>query len=139
MMHKQVIQSIDTLLKCCVLGILALATLTYLVVFILNWEDWFFTIKLDGLPAGLFLLAKALGAGALAGLIVQYPKRTTLFAGLGVMYFGYLFLNSAFTIQKNTGGRSLFSPLLAGFLIIAVAYVVFRLATAKGRGAGNPE
>jgi hypothetical protein len=139
MMHKQVIQSIDTLLKCCILGILALATLTYLFVFILNWEDWFFAIKLDGLPAGLFLLAKALGAGALAGLIVQYPKRTTLFAGLGVMYFGFLLLNSAFTLQKNTGGRSLFSPMLAGFFIIAVAYVVFRLVTAQGRDAGNPE
>ncbi|MCK9630103.1 MAG: hypothetical protein M0R30_00525 [Methanoregula sp.] len=139
MMFKQVIKTIDTLLKCCVLGILVLATLTFLFVFILNWEDWFFTIKLDGLPAGLFLLARALGAGALAGLIVQYPKHTTLFAGISVVYFGFIFLNSAFTIQKNTGGQSLFSPVLAGFLIVAVAFFVFRLVTAKGSSAGIPE
>lgn len=128
---ENVVQSVDSLLKFCVTGLLVLAAIVFLSVFTITREDWFFGIKLDGLPAGLYLLDKAVVAGALAGLFIRFPQRTTLLAGFSILYFGFLFLDSAITFQKNTGGQSLFSPLFAVFLAVPVVYFILRLMTGR--------
>lgn len=124
MWSKSACESLLYLLRYLVLGLLIITTLLYLFVFIINWEDWVFGVKLDGLPAGLALLARALGAGVLAGLFWKYPRHARAVAALAVLYFGFLFADSAVTIQILTGGQSLFSPLLALLLSIPMLYLV---------------
>lgn len=49
---KNLIAQIEKILKYCVLGLLALFALATRFVFVINWETWFFGIKLDGLRPG---------------------------------------------------------------------------------------
>jgi hypothetical protein len=124
MRSKSACESLSYLLRYLVLGLLIITTLLYLFVFLINWEDWVFGVKLDGLPAGLALLARALSAGVLAGLFWKYPRHVRAVAALTVLYFGFLFADSAVTIQILTGGRSLFSPVLGLLLSIPVMFLV---------------
>ena len=116
---------------CCLLTILILSALAFIFVFIINWEDWFFSTKLDGLPAGMFLLAKTLTAIALAALLVQFPKYKKVTILMAVAYFGFLLFNSATTIQKNTAGRESFSILLAIFFLIPILYFMVNILATR--------
>ncbi|MHB8163162.1 MAG: hypothetical protein ACYDDV_02315 [Methanoregula sp.] len=94
-------------------------------------EDWFFGTKLDGLPAGIFLLAKTITAIALAALIVQCTKYKKVIILIAVAYFGFLLFNSAATIQKNTAGRESFSILLAIFFLIPILYFMVNILATR--------
>jgi hypothetical protein len=131
MNEKKLIESSEKVLQYSLLAILILATLAFSFVFFINWEDWFFGAKLDGLPAGLYLLIKAISALALATLLIKLPKFRTATALLSVAFFGFLFVDSAITIQKNSAGRESFSILLALFLIIPVLYLIVHLIFAR--------
>ena len=109
-------------LKYYLLGILVVSALAFMFVFTINWEDWFFGIKLDGLPAGLYLLGKGLAAAALAYLMIQYPRHTPLLATTAFIFYCYLFLDSAVTIQKLTYGRQALSVLLGIFVVIPLVF-----------------
>ncbi|MFA4877910.1 MAG: hypothetical protein WC586_10885 [Methanoregula sp.] len=110
-------------LKYCLLGILTVSALAFMFVFTINWEDWFFGIKLDGLPAGLNLLGKGLAVATLGYIIIRYPRHTPLAAGMAFAFFCYLFLDSAATMQKLTNGREF--PVLPGvFAIIPLVFLI---------------
>jgi len=121
---KRIIELFDTILKYSVLAILLLSFLVFIFIFTINWEDWFFGIKLDGMSAGLNLFIKAVSAGSLAYLLVKYPRCTLAITGIAIFYFGYLFVDSAVTIQSLTKG--VFSPLLLLFFIIPVIFLIIR-------------
>ncbi len=110
---------------------LILATLVFSFVFLINWEDWFFGVKLDGLPAGMYLFIKAISALILAGLLSRVPKYRAATALMSIAFFGFLFVDSAITIQKNSSGRESFSILLALFLLIPVLYLIVCLLSAR--------
>ena len=116
-------------LKYCLLGILMVSALAFMFIFTINWEDWFFGIKLDGLPAGLYLLGKGLATAALAYLMIRYPRQTPLLAGMTFVFFCYLFLDSAATIQKLTYGRQSFSVLQGVFVIIPLVFLIVHRIT----------
>jgi hypothetical protein len=140
MEYNKIIKSLDTCLPCCLLTILILSALAFIFAFIINWEDWFFGTKLDGMPAGLFLLVKAVTAIVLAGLLVQILKYKKIIILVTVAYFGFLLFNSAATIQKNTAGRESFSILLAVFFLIPVLYFFVNiLATRLDREENSRE
>ena len=122
---KRIIEFFDTVLKYGLIILLILAFLVFIFVFTINWEDWFFGIKLDGISAGLYLFIKAVSAGSLAYLLVKYPRYTLAITGIAIFYFGYLLVDSAVTIQRLTGG--LFSPLLLFFFVVPVVFLIIRI------------
>jgi hypothetical protein len=124
MMCENRIAQIEKILKYCVLGLLALFALATLFIFVINWETWFFGIKLEGLPAGIALGATWLTAALLAAAFVLFPRMNRLLGGLTVVYFGFLFVNSSMTIQRVSYSHQGFSPVLAAFLFIAIAYLI---------------
>jgi hypothetical protein len=129
MNRKQVAGILDRLLNYCLVGVLSLSTLMFLFVFILNWEDWFFGTKLDGLPAGLYLLGKWLIAGVLAVALVKYPRYSLHLAAVAGMFYGWLLVDSAVTIQRN--GMGYFSPVLAVGFIVAVAFLIVHVCSTR--------
>ncbi len=124
MKASKLIGRVESFLYYSLIAILSLAALAFSFVFFINWEDWFFGTKLDGLPAGLFLLIKAVIAVFLVYLLIRWPKFRSPVTLATIAFFGFLFFNSAVTIQRNSGGRELFSVVLALFLLISILSLV---------------
>jgi len=121
---KNMIAQTEKILKYCVLGLLAIFALATLFTFIINWETWFFGIKLDGLPAGIALGANSLAAVILALAFVKFPRMNRILGVLTVLFFGFLFVNSSMTIQRVSYSHQGFSLVLAIVLLIAVVYLI---------------
>lgn len=113
------------------IAILILVATTFSFVFIINWEDWLFGIKLDGLPAGISLFAKAGTAFILAALFIQLPKYKEWLSLLSIAYFGFLLVDSATTIRKNTAGKESFSILLLLFFLVPVLYLIVHILASR--------
>jgi len=69
--------------------------------FLINWEAWFFGIKLDGWPAGLYLAATALAAAGLIVLLLKYPDRSFAVCSASVIYFAFVYILPVFSRQRN--------------------------------------
>lgn len=133
---KQILKNVDTLLKYALIAILLLSFLIFIFVFTINWEAYFFGVKLNGAPAGMYLLLQGMSAGLLAFLLIKYRRYTLAVAVLTVLYFGYTFVDSAVTIQTLTDNLS--SPLLLGLLIISILFLVVHILSARS-GNGDPD
>ena len=72
-----------------------------LFMFIINWEDWFFGIKLDGLPAGLYLFSKVVIAALLAYLLVIHKNKRVLWSILSILFFAFVFVLPVFSRQRD--------------------------------------
>ena len=72
-----------------------------LFIFIINWEDWFFGIKLDGWPAGLYLFSKVVVAALLAFLLVKRGSTRILWSILSIVFFAFVFILPVFSSQRN--------------------------------------
>ncbi|MFZ1126613.1 hypothetical protein [Methanoregula sp.] len=124
---ENLIAQTETILKYCVLGLLIVFALATLFAFVINWETWFFGTKLDGFPAGIALGATWLAAALLAAALIKFPRMDPLLGGLTAVYFGFLFVNSSMTIQKVSYTHQGFSPVLAAFLILSIAFFIVAL------------
>ncbi|HIH04246.1 MAG TPA: hypothetical protein HA263_10530 [Methanoregulaceae archaeon] len=113
-----------------VTGVLLLVLLLVAAMFafvgMINAEDWFFGTKLDGSPASLYLIVKAVGALVLACLIIRYAHRTRLTGVMTAAYLGYLFIDSSVTIRMTTGGARQFSEVLLVLFAISILFVIFQ-------------
>ena len=127
MTSENLIAQTETILKYCVLGLLIVFALATLFAFVINWETWFFGTKLDGFPAGIALGATWLAAALLAAALIKFPRMDPLLGGLTAVYFGFLFVNSSMTIQKVSYTHQGFSPVLAAFLILSIAFFIVAL------------
>ncbi len=137
MKMKRILKNFDVLLKYALIAILLLSFLTYIFVFIINWEAYYFGVKLNGTPAGLYLFLKAIGAGSLAFLLIKYRRYTLAVAALAVLYFGYTFVDSAVTIQTLTD--NLYSPYLLKLFIISLVFLIIHtLVAILCKGDDNP-
>lgn len=92
---------IADLLAAYLLLFLLLIALGHLFIFTINWEDWFFGIKLDGWPAGLFLFAKAAAAAALALLLIRDARRRAAWGLASVIFLAFVFILPVFSSQRN--------------------------------------
>ncbi len=124
---ENLIAQTETILKYCVLGLLIVFALATLFAFVINWETWFFGTKLDDFPAGIALGATWLAAALLAAALIKFPRMDPLLGGLTAVYFGFLFVNSSMTIQKVSYTHQGFSPVLAAFLILSIAFFIVAL------------
>ncbi len=72
-----------------------------LFMFIINWEDWFFGIKLNGWPAGLYLFSKVVVGALLAYLLVKSENKRILWSVLSIVFFAFVFIVPVFSSQRN--------------------------------------
>lgn len=128
----RIISGLENCLRYGLAGMLGVWATVSFFVFVINWETWFFGIKLDGLSAGVFLFARAAVAVLLAYVVIRYPGKTFLTSIMAALYFGFLFIDSAWTIQRNTHGQQLFSGMMAFFLVVPlVLIIVHRIAESR--------
>ncbi len=101
---KSIMESAEVLLFIYLIFGLALSAFTFFFVFCITWEDWFFSIQLDGLPAGIYLFTKMAVAVVIIYLMAHYPRyrKQSVLAVFG--YYGFLCLDSLITLQKNLQG-----------------------------------
>lgn len=121
---KRIAVGLDQVFHYCLLGILLFSSIIYFFVFVINWEAWFFGMKMDGLNAGIILFTYCLIASSLAYLLIRYPRKIAAIAGISIFYFGFIFIDSAVTIQERSGGQELFSPFLAIVVMIPVGILI---------------
>jgi hypothetical protein len=89
----------DTVLAYYIATIALLSAAMFFFVFIINWEDWFFGIKLDGIPAGIYLFCKGFVAILLAVLMLKYRKKVELITICTIVYFAYLIWPVLYSVQ----------------------------------------
>ena len=132
---KQILKNLETIFRYGLIAILLLSFLIFIFVFTINWEAYFFGVKLNGAPAGMYLLLQGMIAGSLAFLLVKYRRYTLAVAVLAVLYFGYTFVDSAVTIQTLTD--NLYSPLLLVVFIISLLFLIIHILSARFRNGGH--
>jgi hypothetical protein len=120
---KKIMESAEVFLFICLIFALVLSAFIFFFVFCINWEDWFFGIKLDGSLAGISLFGKMAGALVVVYLMAHYPRyrRLSVLAVFG--YYGFLCLDSFITIQKNTQDRD-YPVMMAVLFLISVLLLV---------------
>ncbi|WAI01071.1 hypothetical protein [Methanogenium organophilum] len=132
---KQILKNLDTVFRYVLVAILLLSFLIFIFVFTINWEAYFFGVKLNGAPAGMYLLLQGMIAGSLAFLLIKYRRYTLAVAVLAVIYFGYTFVDSAVTIQTLTD--NLYSPLLLVLFIISLLFLIIHILSARFGNGGH--
>jgi hypothetical protein len=120
---RDILESAETLLFICLIFALVLSAFVFFFVFCINWEDWFFGTKLDGLPAGIYLFVKMAGAGGTVYLMAHHPRyrRQSILAVFG--YYGFLCLDSFVTVKKNTQGRD-YPVMMASLFFLAILLLI---------------
>jgi len=133
---KEILKNGETLLKYGLSVILLLSFLIFIFVFMINWEAYFFGVKLNGPPAGMYLLLEGMIAGSLAFFLIKYRQYTLGVAALTAFYYGYLFVDSAVTVQTLTD--DLYSPLLLVLFIISLLFLIIHILSVRF-GNGGPD
>jgi hypothetical protein len=100
---------------------LLFTAMVFFLLFFFNWEDWFFGMKLDGIAAGAYLFTKGILAVLLLCLFLKFTGKTRPVAFMALLYYGFLFLDSSATIQKNTGVWYLFAFPFALLMLVPIA------------------
>jgi len=120
-------KNISFLLSLYLAVFLSLFAAGFLFAFIINWEDWFFGIKLDGLPAGIYLFSKAVVAALLAYLLLKCGTKQFLLSIVSVFFFLFVFILPVFSSQRNLRsgfGWTVFWIELVVLIIIPVVFLV---------------
>jgi len=112
-----------------------------LFMFIINWEDWFFGIKLDGWPAGLYLFSKVVVGALLAYLLVKHENKRILWSILSIVFLAFVFILPVFSSQRNLRselGWTVFWAELVLLLIVPVILLIgYLIASRKNKGWGG--
>ena len=133
---NRIMTGMERLISILHIAILFLAALAFSFVFIINWEDWFFGIKLAGPAAGVFLAARAAAALMILYLVMHYPDRGRTVLPLSIAYFGFLFANAFVTYQTTAPGA--FPVLPALLVLIPVLQLLLKLRMPRpGKPAGT--
>jgi hypothetical protein len=125
---------VDAVLANYLVIITLLSALMSFFVFIINWEDRFMGIKLDGLPAGISLFCKGFVALLLALLALKYREKIELITACVILYFAYLFgpvLFMPHIIPTFSGTLTYLLDFWLGIGIPIVLLVIHRLSRIK--------
>ena len=117
-------KGLDQALYYILLGILALYSLMHLFVFIINWECWFFGMKMDGGNAGIILFAYFFVSLLLAALLLRYPRKIAEIALLSILFFSFAFLDSSVTVQALSSGLRAYTGFMAALVVIPLFVLV---------------
>lgn len=94
-------KSVSDLLAIYLVLFLAFVAFSSLFIFVINWEDWFFGIKLDGWLAGIYLFSKAVVAMLLAYLLLKSESKRIVWSILSIVFFAFVFVLPVFSSQRN--------------------------------------
>ncbi|MBN1431191.1 MAG: hypothetical protein JW931_00285 [Methanomicrobiaceae archaeon] len=111
-------KGLDQVFYIILFGILVFFSLVHLFAFIINWEGWFFGIRMAGLNAGIILFIFFLVPAVLAYLLYTYPLKTAIIAFLSTIFFSFTFLSSSITIREISGGMRSYNEFMAIFVVI---------------------
>ena len=109
---------------------LALMAAGFFFMFVINWEDWFFGIKLAGWPAGIFLFLKAIVSVLLIFLLLKNEGRGILWSILATSFFAFVFILPVFSRQREMRselGWTIFWAELIVLIIVPVILLLFYL------------
>jgi hypothetical protein len=124
MNREQVKNYLDTAFRVCLLALFLVTSGIFFFVFVINWEAFFFGVRLAGPMAGMVLGIKSLVPAILAFILIRHPQTLMKVAFVSVAFFGFFFLDSSVTIQMNTRGRVMFGIVpLVGVLIPAIVVI----------------
>ena len=123
-------KNISFLLSLYLIVFLTLMAAGFFFVFVINWEDWFFGIKLDGWPAGIFLFSKAIVSALLIFLLLKNKGRRILWNILAISFIAVVFILPVFSSQRvmrSELGWTIFWIQLVIMIIIPIVLVVICL------------
>jgi hypothetical protein len=124
MAPQNLAELVDKAIRWYILGISMLTALMFFFVFTINWEDRFWGTKLDGLPAGIYLLAKGLIALFLVILMVKYREKIELLTVLAILYFGYLLAPTTLSLSSPVFDMPRYLAQLTIVLIVPVILLI---------------
>jgi len=128
---QQTAKNLDQFFYYTLLGTLLLSTVKYLFVFTLNWETWFFGMKMDGLYAGIILFIYFLGSASFVYLLIKYPQKIAVIALVSIFFFSFIFIDSAVTVQELSGGLRSYSGSMAMQVLVPAAILIGHLIVTK--------
>lgn len=131
MNYQMAAKYLDKVFYVILLAILLLNSLMYLFAFTINWEAYFFGMKIDGMNAGIILFMYFFISTVLAYLLFMFRQRIVIIAFLSVIFFGFKFIESAETIQELSNGLSSYNGFMAIFMITPLFVLVGHLIVAR--------
>ncbi|UUX91376.1 hypothetical protein [Methanoplanus endosymbiosus] len=111
-------------LRYCLIAILLFWSCMLMFVFILNWEGWFFGIRIAGLYAGIYLFTEGLTALLLAVSVIRFPKKRVISGTLSLIFFSFILLDSGVTRQTLHPGSTSIPELFVIFSLIPILYLI---------------
>jgi len=133
---SDIMKAAEVLLFIALIGSLVLCAFIFFFIFCVDWVDWFFGMKLEGLPAGVFLFAKIAGAMVIIYLMVHYPRYRRQSVLLVFSYYGLFCIDALVTLQKNPqGDRDYPFMMTALFCLSVLLLVIHGTLSMTGKGA----
>jgi hypothetical protein len=133
-------KNISFLLSLYLIFFLTLVAAGFFFVFTINWEDWFFGIKLDGWPAGVALFSKGFVAALLIFLLLKNESRSILWSILSIGFLAFVFILPVFSSQRNMRselGWTIFWAELVVLIAIPVILLIGYLIVRRKKKAGG--
>ena len=135
MITSDIMEATEVLLFIGLIGSLVLSASVFVFIFCVDWVDWFFGMKLAGLPAGIYLFAKIAGASVILYLMVHYPRYRRQSVLLVFSYYGILCSDALVTIRRNPQGDTDYPFMMTALFFLSVLLLVVH-GTLSLTGAG---
>ena len=121
---RDIMRTAEPFLFVCLIVSLLISAFVFFFVFCVDWVDWFFGMRLVGLPAGIYLFLKMTGAVAIICLMVHYPRYRRQSVLAVFLYYTLLFPDAIVTFwQYPAGDRD-----YPFFMVVAFCLAVLLLA-----------
>lgn len=133
---SDIMEAAEVLLFIGLIGSLVLSVSIFVFIFCVDWVDWFFGMKLEELPAGIYLFLKIAGAMVILYLMVHYPRYRRQSVLLVFSYYGFLCIDALVTLRKiPQGDRDYPLMMLVLFCLSILLLVVHGTISMTGTGA----
>jgi len=120
-------KTISFLLSLYLIVFLTLMAAGFFFVFVINWEDWFFGIKLDGWPAGIFLFSKAIVSVFLIFLLLKNEGWRILWSIMAISFLAFVFILPVFSSQRAMRSEFGWTIFWAELIVLIIVPVILLL------------
>ena len=135
---RDILKAAEVLLFIGLIGSLVLSVSIFVFIFCVDWVDGFFGMKLEGLPAGIYLFLKIAGAMVILYLMVHYPRYRRQGVLLVFSYYGLLCFDALVTLWKIPQGDRDYPLMMVVLFFLSVLLLVVH-GTISMTGTGAPE
>jgi len=124
MVIRDLMEAAEVLLFFGLIGSLVLSAFIFFFVFCIDWVDWFFSIRLEGPLAGIYLFLKMAGAVAIICLMAHYPRYRRQSVLLVFGYYTFLFIDAVVTLQKHPQGSRDYPYMMMVLFFLSVLLLI---------------